>query len=937
VAAEALIGRSASVRPARHEGVIEIIGRDRELRGIEGFLIGAGVGPCALLVEGEAGIGKSTVFRAALELAQAKNRIVLACRPVQSEATYSFAALGDLLQPVPRETWDGIPRPQRRALEVALLQADPGTHPVDQRAVAAGVHSLVSRLASERPVLLAVDDVQWLDRASAAALGFAIRRLERERVGILATRRVTEPTRLDLERLVPREVFTREDIGPLSLGALQRLLRERFGDAFPRSTLMRIHSASGGNPLFALEIGRALVGRSEHPLNEPLPVPDDVRELVRARAVELPQVTRDLLLAAALLAQPTVGSLGRALGRRVEIDLEPAEVAGVARLEGDAVAFAHPLHAAAVVANATAAERQRMHRRLADAVDELEAQALHLALGAEGPSAAIAALLERGAGVARGKGSLHAAAELLERARRLTPASDAEARRERGIRAAELHMHAGDRARARTSIDELLAEPLSRAQRAEALRLLAELHMAQDDMPEAERVLVQALEVADDARVAARLRLELVYAASLGNDYARAAEYGRDALADLAGSDDGPLLAEALAYSAIADFFACRGVDWSKVERALELEDPERISLPGLPPAGVAAMIRMFVGRHDQAREQLERVRVQLAERGDEADLGQALYWLSWLETRCGNFAQALRIADEAVTCTSLTGTHSLRRRAIAQRAWVHAHLGERGAVHGGCAEAASPDPSEISQIDLWIAAAQTLVELSVGDPEAAWRASRELVEVIERTGIGEPVPLMFLPDALEALIALGQLERAEALLDTFERRAHELDRTWALATGRRCRGLLLAARGDLRGAGAALEQALVEHERLDMPFERARSLLVQGSLERRLRRRARARRALEAARADFDRMDCTLWAARAREELTSLGGRRPRAAAELTPSEQRVAELARDGLSNKQIAAALFVSVHTVEVHLSHVYSKLRVHSRAQLARRLV
>ena len=913
-----------------------IIGREHELRGIEGFLIGAGASLCALLMEGEAGIGKSTVFRAALELAQARDLAVLSCRPVQSEATYSFAALGDLLQPVPKEAWDALPPPQHRALEVALLRADPGERPVDQRAVAAGVHSLVSHLASKRPVLLAVDDVQWLDAATAAALAFTVRRSERERIGVLATRRLTEPARLDLEALVPRDTFTRERIGPLSLGALQRLLHERFDDAFSRSTLARIHTTSGGNPLFALEIGRKLLGRSAPQLDEPLPVPDDVRELVRARVAELPRATRDLLLAAALLALPTVGALGRAFGRYPHADLEPAERAGIARMERDTVAFAHPLHAAAVVATATAAERKRMHRRLADAVGELEERALHLALGAEGPDASIAALLERGAALARGRGSLNAAAELLERARRLTPASDAEARRERGIRAAELHMHAGDLARARTSIDELLAEPLSRVQRAEALRLLAELHMAQDDMLEAERVLVQALEVADDARVAARLRLELVYAASLGNDYARAAEYGREALADLAGSDDGPLLAEALAYSAIADLFAGRGVDWSKVERALELEDPERISLPGLPPAGVAAMIRMFVGRHDQAREQLERVRVQLAERGDEADLGQALYWLSWLETRCGNFAQALRIADEAVTCTSLTGTHLLRRRAIAQRAWVHAHLGERGAVHGGCAEAASPDPREISQIDLWIAAALTLVELSVGDPEAAWRASRELAEVIERTGIGEPVPLMFLPDALEALIALGQLERAEALLDTFERRARELDRTWALATGRRCRGLLLAARGDLRGAGAALEQALVEHERLDIPFERARTLLVQGSLERRLRRRARAARALEAALAEFERMGCRMWAARARDDLTSLGGRRPRAPAELTASEQRVAELVRDGLSNKEIAAALFISVHTVEVHLSHAYAKLGVHSRVQLARRL-
>jgi DNA-binding CsgD family transcriptional regulator len=206
----------------------------------------------------------------------------------------------------------------------------------------------------------------------------------------------------------------------------------------------------------------------------------------------------------------------------------------------------------------------------------------------------------------------------------------------------------------------------------------------------------------------------------------------------------------------------------------------------------------------------------------------------------------------------------------------------------------------------------------------------------LEAFGIAEPILPFFLPDAIEALVALGRIDRAEPLIDALERRGRELDRPWALAIAARCRGLLLAAKGDLAGSAITLADALTEHERLDMPFERARTLLAKGLVERRDKQRAKARASLTEALGMFEQIGTPLWVERARDELGRVSGRRPRSSIDLTPTEQRVVELAAAGRTNKEIAEALFISVHTVETHLSHAYSKLGVRSRSQLPRDL-
>jgi DNA-binding CsgD family transcriptional regulator len=914
-----------------------IVGREDELAAVERLLGEAHERFSALLLEGDAGIGKTTVFEEALQRAETNGFEVLACRPGASEATLSLAAVGDLLGAVPADVWEALPPPQRRGLDVALLRIEPGELPVDDRAIAAGFRSVVSGLAAERPVLLAVDDVQWLDTASAAILAFVLRRLGPERVAVLATHRLSEVPRLDVAAVARTDAYAQVQLQPLSLAALQRALRERLGVVFPRSTLVRVHTASNGNPFFALEIGRLLAERDATAAGTPLPVPHDVREFVRERVAAQPAATRDLLLAAALLAHPTVETLESALDRPLASDLEPATRAAIAAREGDLIAFAHPLHAAAVVAVATAAERRQMHRRLAAVVHPPEERARHLALAMDGPDEATARLIEEGAASARARGGLHAAAELLESARAVTPASDADRAHARGMRAAELHIHGGDRARARMLLEELLAERLAPSQRAEALRLLAELCYGEEDLETSERLLEEALEIGDDAHRSAPALLDLMYVTTqLRMDFVRAAELGRWALESLRDSTDGPLVAEALAYSAMTDHLAGEGEDWNKVGQALELEDPDRMAPIGLPARAVAGLLLLYAGRHAEARDVLETARKHLGERGDEANLATLLVWLSWLESRCGDFDAAGRVAEEAIACAELVGNLSMQRWAIGQRAFVDAHLGEVAETRRRCAEAELLDERGVKQIALWVAASLALLEVSLGDYEEAWQACRPLAEAVERFGVIEPVALFFLPDALEALVGLGHLDRAEALIDAFERRGRELDRAWALTTGGRCRALLLAARGDLAGALAALERALLEHERLDMPFERARTLMVKGVTERRIRRRTAARQSLEEAASEFERLGTRAWLERARDELDRLGGRR-RNGGVLTPSEQRVVAFAAEGLSNKEIAARLVVTVHTVEVHLSRAYAKLGVRSRAQLARRLV
>jgi ATP/maltotriose-dependent transcriptional regulator MalT len=418
-------------------------------------------------------------------------------------------------------------------------------------------------------------------------------------------------------------------------------------------------------------------------------------------------------------------------------------------------------------------------------------------------------------------------------------------------------------------------------------------------------------------------------------DFAAAELPLRDATAHAERLGLQPLHAEVLAYQAMVDFLLGRGLDREVVARALALEDANRPVAVMARPSMIAAVLDLYRGELEAARARLAALRERVIERGEESDLPFVAVYLALLECWSGDLDAAERYAREALESADQLESESLRALALAFAAFVAAHTGEAAAVRTAATEALELSERTGWQIVVSCAlGALGLLELSLGDTEAANRALGELAAAVEAVELTEPFQAAFLPEAIEAAIGRGRFGQAERLVDMLEECGRRLDRPWALACAGRCRGLLLTAQADLDPAANALEEALRQHERVPMPLERARTLLAYADVQRRKRERRRARATLEQALAIFEQHGASLWAQRTRRELRQLGGR-PTTKDELTPAEARVAELAASGMTNRQVAAALFISAKTVEANLGRVYQKLGIHSRAQLGAR--
>jgi DNA-binding CsgD family transcriptional regulator len=915
-----------------------VIGRDAELAGIAAFVTRISEGPAVLLIEGDAGVGKTTLWHAGVNGVMA-SAAVLSCRPAQTEATMAFAGLSDLLAGVIGDVLGDLPAPQRRALEAALLLSEGSRS--DHQAVGAGTLSALRALAARSPVLIAVDDVQWLDRPSARALAFAVRRLEHEPVRMLASLRsgLRQPAALpELAEILEHDASRRLRLGRLSVGAVERLLADALGMTLPRSTLLRLHETTNGNPFFALEVGRALAEAGAPPgPGEPLPVPDDLHDLLVDRVRRLPASARDVLLLASLLSQPTEDTLERVVGDGCQNDLDRGRRAGIIDVVSGAVRFTHPLFASAVAASVSPRQRRGAHARLAVVVAGQEERARHLALATAEPDERVAHVLEEASADARRRGAPAAAAELAELARGLTPAGRPHDVCRRCTMAGDARFAAGDTSPAAELFTEAAAIAAPGAERAEALWHLARVRYIRDDVVGARGLLEEARgEAGDDTALCAAIEHDLVYPAFASGDLGTTLRHAR-AAADLAERVGAvAILAGALSQIAVTELMLGQGVRWDLLERARQLEDWDDPRPAALRPTLVAAHIVSWLDRLDEARSFLLEAERELVDRGDDGALPWLWYRLAELDCWTGDWERGLELAVAADKLAVQAGQRALRPPTCYAVALLAAHLGRVDQTREAAEEGAAA--SLAAGLPIGLAAnlgALGFLELSLGNPDRAHQLLGPLLAHARAGGLDEPALLSWLPDEIEALVTLGHHDEATAVIAWVDARARAVDRASGLATAARGRALLSAARGDSTEALRACDEALGHHDRAGVPFQRARTLFTRGQIARRARKWGVARSSLTDALGQFEALGAVLWAERARDELARIGGR-PAAPLDLSDNERQIAELVAAGRTNREVAEIVFVSPRTVSATLARIYRKLGVSSRTEMAARL-
>jgi DNA-binding CsgD family transcriptional regulator len=908
----------------------DLIARDDEVEEIAAFLDDVEALPSALLLVGEAGIGKTTLWRHGVAEAMRRGYRVLACSPAEAEAELAYAAVADLLEPTLSEIEQRLPPPQRRALRIALLLEDADEAQPDRRAVAMALLRAFRELASQSPLLVAIDDVQWVDASSFAALRFATRRLREAPIALLLSSRAAENS-----LTAPDDRLHCIAVGPLSLGALRGLLEDRLSRVYPRALLRRLHEVSGGNPFYALELARGLDPEHELSPGDPLPVPARLGDLIGARLRTLPSETLDLLAAAAALADPTLDLLEAATDAQATSRLSPALEAGLVELHRGRLRFVHPLYAERARGLLEAGAGQALHRRLAAIVPDVEQRARHLAASALPPDEAVAQTLEEAARAARSRGAPSSAAELAEAALKWTPRERTAGVYRRTLAAAEYHEVAGEAAPARDLLKGVMANEAPGHERAAVLERLARIATDSDS---AIRLFEQAwAEAGDDFALKLRVQYGLAGAKWVASrDIGDAARHLRQAvrLAEQLG-DEGTLVRVLAALAWIEWFLGCAAAH-EQLARALELRD-RVCELPLFDdPRWTQANLLAWMGDLTRSRSLLEELCQEARARDEQGALAMFLGMLGKVEWRLGDWETARLHVDEAEELARYLELDTIRALTLEKQVWIGAHAGDVDASQAKAADGlAAAAASGAVSVETGIRHSLALLALVRDDPA---RARDELETVCGRmwaAGRRESANLRETATLVEAFCALGETTRAVDLLGRFDREARRLDRAVGLALAARCRGLLAAAAGDFHRAEPAFEEALQQHRRVQEPFELARTLLSFGSVQRRAKKRAYARELLGRALAIFEELGARQWAERTCAELARIGGRAP-SSGDLTATERQLTALVAQGLSNKEIAAALFVTPKTVGTKLSRIYAKVGVHSRTELVHRL-
>jgi DNA-binding CsgD family transcriptional regulator/tetratricopeptide (TPR) repeat protein len=910
----------------------DAVGRELELAAMAAALAGADDGPAGVVLQGDPGIGKTTLWRVGVETARRQGLTVSVSRPQEAEMPLAYCALFDLLEPLADAI--GALGPADRAIVEELAGHGHTASPApDTTRAGRAVLTLIRSAGADRPLMIAIDDVQWLDAPSERLLSFVARRLTNERVVFLLTQRGHGAPALGLADAFAASRCAVQTLEGLSIGGIRHIVRRQAGGTLSRSELVDLHRACGGNPMFALEFAR--VKRSSPP-GSVVGVPATLRGLVDRRLSNVDDDALAVLQAIAVLGPTDVESVERLLEvEHVDVRVDPERAAGIVSGESHHLQFAHPLFASAVYGTTQARRRRDLHARAAEIAGDPGVRARHLALATRDPDEHVAAELERAAAVASARGAPETAAELADRASQLTPPDTPVLRFERALAAAEYLAAAGAAHDAATAFDQLVMSSAPVDVRAQAA------------------ISWSLIEARDFDRAAARLQtaIELtpgnpgLHAQALHalgkltglhhGDLAGGAAHLRRAvpMAELAG--DPSVLARTLTMLAILD--AYRGqLEPGMFERAIALTDEDAELTLWDGPHMWLGVARMWAGDLAAARRLMSQALEEAARRGAERDRPYILAMLTETELRAGNWAVADRCADEAERL-ALDGEDRYARTGITYiRGLVAAH---HGRIHDAetllvpALESALEAGNQIFAIRYrWVLG---YLQLARGEPAEAWKLLADLPREMATMGIGQPGAIPVLPDAIETLAALDRIDEARLLQAELDRQAAG-GHAWAVAAATRSRGTLALAEGDPERATVALSQAVERFSAIGHPLDVARSRLSLGAAltaRRRGQHRREAAGMIEQAGAGFDTLGAAEWSKRAAERLRATGAR-ARDTGELTAAEARVAALVARGHTNKETGAQLFMSVHTVEAHLTSVYRKVGIRSRTELTR---
>jgi DNA-binding CsgD family transcriptional regulator len=898
-----------------------LVGRESEIATIERVLAEARSGrSAALIVAGEAGVGKTALLDDAV--ARAEDFLVLVTRGVEAEAEVPFAALIQLLGPVASQI-DALPEPQATGLKAVFALAGP--RQLEATAAAAATLALLAAAAEGRPLLVLVDDAHWLDAASGFAAALAARRLREARIAILFAVRQEEEPRFSLDGI------ERLTVEPLERDAAFALVTDA-SPSLDEATAERIVVAAAGNPLALLELPTLARAGGDLPiLGEPLPPGEAARRLFGRRLAALEREARLALLVAAAERSGELRVLAAAwssLGLATSA-IEAAESSGLVQVEQQRLEFRHPLVRSLVYGDAAPGEQRRAHAALAEVLAgdprARDERTWHRALAAIGPDAEVADALAESAV------RLPAPAATLERAARLT--LERAVRVRRFLAAADAAHAAGEFQAAASLATEARDETDDLIERASAEHVIALSELERDRPREAADRLARAgTSIADIAPTqAARMLADTVDPCASTGQIQRSVELTTRARELARGSDPVTRLHVALRH-ADAIYWSGR---FGEARRLALAAAEEAAREDGAPLAGIEA--RMLLGQAFYSAGDAERARAPIEQAVSEARrvgalglLLGALADLYTVEALAGRVLPALAAAEEELAIAEGVGRRWARIYALGHIAECEALRGLEERCRAHVAERF--ELSAMGRGDPIVHPALGHLELVLGHGEAAVAALEPTTRIFEQRGrldAAEFKPL--LPALIEAYVRAGRLADAEATLTRFETQARKVDRPLAIALAYRCRGLLA---DDFE---AEFEAALATHALDPRPFERARTLLCCGERLRRAKRRLEARERIREALEVFVHLGATAWADRAQAELVATGERSRRRVAstrdELTPQELTVARLVAQGLTNREVAAQLFLSTNTIETHLRHVFQKLGIRSRTELA----